>query len=63
MIATHFGPRSQVSAWAACGMARRSVRRRLNVAAATVALKFPGSLRRVATSMAANMSAGRRPKK
>ena len=42
--ATHFGPRSQVSAWAACGMARSSARRRLIVAAATMAPKFGGQL-------------------
>ena len=38
--ATHFGPRSQVSAWATCGMARNSARMRRIVAAATVAPKF-----------------------
>src|SRR5260221_7700294 len=53
--ATHFGPRSQVSAWAEWGMARTSARRRSTVAA------FAGSLLRVAASIIANMSAGRRP--
>jgi hypothetical protein len=61
--ATHFGPRSQVSAWAACGMARNSARKRVSVAAAMAAPTFAGSLRRVAASTLANMSAGRRPEK
>src|SRR5262249_10924281 len=59
--ATHFGPRSQVSAWAACGMARRSARKRASVAAARVAPKLTGSLRRVGASLLASMSGGRRP--
>src|SRR5258707_6677174 len=59
--ATHFGPRSQVSAWAEWGMARTSARRRSTVAAATVLGKFAGSLLRVAASIIANMSAGPAP--
>src|SRR6266436_9790329 len=61
--ATHFGPRSQVSAWDACGMARTSARRRASVAAARVALKLTGSLRPGAASTLVAMSAGRRPEK
>lgn len=49
--ATHFGPRSHVRAWAACGMARSSVRRRFTVAAIRVAAKPAGNLRRVIASI------------
>ena len=61
--ATHFGPRSQVSACAMCVVARSSARKRRSVALATVAAKPGGSLRPAAISTSANMSAGRRPVK
>src|SRR5258708_33627598 len=55
--ATHFGPRSQVSAWAELGMARTSARRRTTVATASGIVKIAGSLLLVAASIIANMSA------
>ena len=62
--ATHFGPRSQVSAWAACGMARSSAREALDRRGRDAPRRNPdGKCGRVAASRVANMSAGRRPKK
>ena len=61
--ATHFGPRSQVSACSTWAVARSSARSRRSVAAARIAAKFGGSLRWVAASMSASMSLGRRPVK
>ncbi len=61
--ATHFGPRSQVSACAMCLVACSSARKRRRVALATAVAKPAGSLRPAAISTSANMSAGRRPVK
>src|SRR5260370_12217901 len=57
--ATHFGPRSQVSAWAEWGMARTSARSRSTVAAATALGKFPGRLLRAPPSPLPYLSSAR----
>jgi len=61
--ATHFGPRSQVSACSTWAVARSSTLSRRSVADARVLAKFGGNLRCVAVSMSTSMSIGRRPAK